>query len=107
MCKTILANNSIGCISYCFNQQIFSVAIGNIFINLNGIALSQLKSAIKNSRDELYKRDHSFQRVFLETSLENFFLSFNNKEVNDCLELFFEAEMELSYQNLLIECGIV
>ncbi|MEY5041180.1 MAG: hypothetical protein RLZZ414_722 [Bacteroidota bacterium] len=107
MCKTILANNSIGCISYCFNQQIFSVAIGNIFINLNAIALSQLKSAIKNSRDELYKRNHSFQRVFLETPLENFFLSFNTEEVNDCLELFFEAEMELSYQNLLIECGIV
>ena len=107
MCKTILANNSIGCISYCFNQQIFSVAIGNVFINLNSTSLSQLKNAVKRSREELYLGKESYQRVFLETPLENFFLSFNTHEINDCLELFFDAEMELCYQNLLIECGIV
>jgi|LauGreDrversion4_2_1035121.scaffolds.fasta_scaffold685141_1 hypothetical protein len=107
MCKTILANNSIGCISYCFNQQIFSVAIGNVFINLNSTSLSQLKNAVKRSREELYLGKESYQRVFLETPLENFFLSFNTNEINDCLELFFDAEMELCYQNLLIECGIV
>jgi hypothetical protein len=107
MCKTILANNSIGCISYCFTQQIFSVAIGNVFINLNSTSLMQLKNAVKRSREEMYLKDNSYQRVFLETPLENFFLSFNTNEINDCLELFFDAEMELCYQNLLIDCGIV
>jgi hypothetical protein len=107
MCKTILANNSIGCISYCFNQQIFSVAIGNVFINLNSTSLSQLKNAVKRSREELYLIENCYQRVFLETPLENFFLSFNTHEINDCLELFFDAEMELWYQNLLIETGLI
>ena len=107
MCKTILANNSIGCISYCFNQQIFSVAIGNVFINLNSKSLSQLKNAVKRSREELYLQKESYQRAFLETPLENFFLSFNTHEINDCLELFFDAEMELCYQNLLIETGLM
>ena len=107
MCKTILANNSIGCIWYCFNQQIFSVAIGNVFINLNSKSLSQLKNAVKRSREEFYLRKESYQRVFLETPLENFFLSFNTHEINDCLELFFDAEMELCYRNLLIETGLI
>jgi hypothetical protein len=107
MCKTILSNNSIGCISYCYNQQIFSVAIGNVFINLNSTSLLQLKNAVKRSREELLQRDQKYQRVFLETPLENFFLFFNTNEINDCLDLFFDAEMELCYQNLLIDCGIV
>jgi hypothetical protein len=107
MCKTILANNSTGCISYCFNQKIFSVAIGNIFINLNSTSLSQLKNAVKRSREELNLRETCYQRVFLETPLENFFLSFNSNEINDCLELFFNAEMEFFYQNLLIQTGLI
>lgn len=105
MCKTILANNSIGCVSYCFNQKIFSIAIGNVFINLNSNALAQLKNALKQSKQQLIAKNYC-SRVFLETPLENFYLSFNSNELNDCIELFFEAEIELFYQNLLNESKI-
>ena len=106
MCKTILANNTIGCVSYCFKQKVFSIAIGNVFLNLNLNALKKLQKAIKKSREQLVLNNNS-QRVFLETPLQNFYIVFNRNEINDCIELFFEAEMELSYMKLLLDTGIV
>lgn len=95
--NSVVVSNKIGCIGFCKKSKVYSVGIGNIYVNLNKNSLNQLKKAFDLSFNRTKEKVCS-QRIFIETPLDNFYISLTQEELNESIDLidkmFFEEELE-------------
>lgn len=105
--KQILAKNNCGCVSYCAQENIFSVAIGNIFVNFDAKTLSNFLNALNDSKKALCHQKCCFNKVFIESPIKNFYLTFTERELDSCIDLLNEALFMQNMQTILEENKII
>ena len=94
--NSLAVQNNIGCIGFCEKSKVYAVGLGNIYVNLNKNSLQQLKRALDLSNDNI-KFKQKEQRIFIETPLDNFYISLTQNELLESIDLinkmFFEEEL--------------
>lgn len=90
MCQNkILSSNAIGYIAICESSNTYHVEIGNLLIRINEKGFQGLKNAFYNSAQKLSQTEK--QRVFIETPMTGFFMTYTSYEMAQCIDLLEEA----------------
>lgn len=93
MCeRKTLSQNKFGYINYCSKSKALIIEMGNNHLKLQETTFDGFKNAFIISNERLQKSSRN--RVYIETPLEGFAMTFSAYELKLCLDLIEQAEAE-------------